>query len=116
MNSTVLRHHDWIANHRLRRPDALAAIDLGTGRRLTYRDFHARIDAIAVWLAEAFDVGVGDRIAVLAQSSTDVFEIQFACFRLGAIFVPLNFRLAVPELIAILGSVPKSRLSDFRKA
>src|SRR5262249_61829779 len=28
----------------------------------------------------------------------DVFELQFACRRLGAIFLPLNWRLAVPEL------------------
>ena len=41
-------------------------------------------------------------MAVLAMGSTDVFEIQFACARIGAIFVPLNWRLAEPELTAIL--------------
>ena len=32
------------------------------------------------------------------MNDTDVFELQFACRRLGAIFLPLNWRLAVPEL------------------
>lgn len=113
MGNTGLRYHDWIANHAVRRADALAAVDLGSGRRLTYREFHARIDAVAVWLAEAFAVGAGDRVAVLAQGSTDVFEAQFACSRLGAIFVPLNFRLAAPELTAIMvNCTPKLLLHD----
>ena len=41
---------------------------------------------------------MGDRVAVLSMNDTDVFELQFACRRLGAIFLPLNWRLAVPEL------------------
>ena len=104
MQGTVLRHHDWIANHAMRRPEAEAAIDLGTGERLTYRAFHARIDAIAACLADDFAIGTGDRVTVLAQASTDMFAIQFACFRLGAIFVPLNTRLAAPELAAIMAN------------
>ena len=35
---------------------------------------------------------------MLSHNDSDVFEIQFACQRLGAIFLPLNWRLAVPEL------------------
>ncbi|MCX7382943.1 MAG: AMP-binding protein [Alphaproteobacteria bacterium] len=77
MTIVALNHHDWIASHALRRPDALAA---------------------------DFGVGVGDRVAALAQRSTDVFELQFACFRIGAIFVPLNWRLAPVELAAILAN------------
>src|SRR5262249_24544053 len=36
--------------------------------------------------------------AVLAHNSSDLFELQFACQRLGAIFAPMNWRLTVPEL------------------
>ena len=111
--AAALRHHDWIANHALRRPEELAAIDLGTGVRFTYRAFHDRIDAIAFWLAEEFGIRTDDRVAVLALAGVDVFAIQFACFRLGAIFVPLNVRLAVPELQAILANcTPKLLLHD----
>ena len=45
----------------------------------------------------------GDRVAVLSHNDSDVFEAQFACQRLGAIFMPLNWRLATPELEFICG-------------
>ena len=43
-------------------------------------------------------VRAGERIAVLCHNDSDVFEIQFACQRIGAIFLPVNWRLALPEL------------------
>ncbi len=113
MQGSVLRHYDWIANHALRRPEAIAAVDLGSGARFTYSAFHDRIDAIAAYLADRCGIGMGERVAVLAQASVDVFAIQFACFRVGAIFVPLNIRLAAPELRAILANcTPKLLLHD----
>ncbi len=113
MQGTALRHYDWIANHALRRPVAIAAIDLGNGARFTYSAFDDRIDAIAGYLADRCGIGMGERVAVLAQASVDVFVIQFACFRIGAIFVPLNVRLAAPELRAILANcTPKLLLHD----
>jgi len=90
MQQTVIPHYDWISNHALRRPDALAAIDLGTEARFSNHEFHQRIDAIASWLADEFNIRTGDRVAVLALAAVDVFTIQFACFRPGAIFVPLT--------------------------
>ncbi len=113
MSGVSLFHYDWIANHALRRGHDLAAIDLGTGRRFSYAQFHRRIDGLAACMATEFGIGVGDRVAVLAESSTDVFEVQFACCRLGAIFVPLNWRLATAELAAILGNCdPKLLVHD----
>src|SRR5262245_1602202 len=96
------RHYDWIAHHAARRPDAPATVELETGRRLTYRAFDRRITALARHLHGACGVGSGARVALLAHNSTYTFELQFACFRLGAIFVPLNWRLAAPELDAII--------------
>jgi fatty-acyl-CoA synthase len=98
MQTPALTYHDWIANHALRRANALAAIDLGTGRRFTYAQLHARIDGVAAGLGDDLGIGAGERVAVPAMGSTDLFEIQFACARIGAIFVPLNWRLAEPEL------------------
>lgn len=95
------RSYDWIAHHAARRPEALAAVDLESGRRFTYRAFDRRIAALAGHLQQACGVAPGARVALLAQNSTDTFELQFACFRLGAIFVPLNWRLTLPELDAI---------------
>jgi fatty-acyl-CoA synthase len=89
---------DWIAHHARFAPGAEAAHDLASGRRFTYSQFDARITRAALWLEHAFGVKPGDRVAVLSMNDTDVFELQFACRRLGAIFLPLNWRLAVPEL------------------
>jgi fatty-acyl-CoA synthase len=95
-------YYDCIAHHAMRRPDALAAVDLATGRRWSYQAFDERISRLAGSF-RAQGVIAGERVAILAPNSTDTFEVQFACGRIGAIFVPLNWRLATPELRAILG-------------
>ena len=96
------RPPDWIAANAVRTPDAIATVDLHTGRRLTYRDINARANRLAHCLQTEWKVRPGDRIALLAHNSADCFELLFACRRAGAIFVPLNWRLAQPELSAIL--------------
>jgi len=95
-------YFDWINHHAEVRPDRTALIDLATQRRLTYRALDDRVDRLASHLA-TLGVGRGDRVAVLAANTTETLEVQFACFRLGAIFVPLNIRLTVHELAFILG-------------
>jgi fatty-acyl-CoA synthase len=95
-------YYDCIAHHAMRQPDSLAAVDLATGRRHNYQAFDDRISRLAGTLRSDFGVVSGDRVAVLAPNTTDTFEVQFACGRIGAIFVPLNWRLANPELKAIL--------------
>ncbi len=99
----VPRHYDWISHHARRRPDGVAAVDLATGRRFSYASFDERIARLAGHLSGVCGVRRGERVATLLHNVTDVFEIQFACGRLGAIFVPLNWRLAVPELEFIVG-------------
>ena len=82
---------DWIAHHARFAPGSEAAHDLASGRRFTYVQFDERITRAALWLAAAFGVRQGDRVAVLSMNDTDVFELQFACRRLGAVFLPLNW-------------------------
>jgi acyl-CoA synthetase (AMP-forming)/AMP-acid ligase II len=43
-------------------------------------------------------VGPGDRVAVLALNSAETFALLFACGRLGAVLLPLNWRLSPEEL------------------
>jgi fatty-acyl-CoA synthase len=89
---------DWISHHARFTPGAEAAHDLSSGRHFTYAQLDQRVTRAAVWLRTTFGTERGDRVAVLSLNDTDVFELQFACRRLGAIFLPLNWRLAVPEL------------------
>jgi len=88
---------DWIAHHADNAPGREAVYDIASDRRFTYARFDDRITRLALFL-RSLDIGAGDRVAVLSHNDSDVFEIQFACQRLGAVFVPLNWRLAVPEL------------------
>jgi fatty-acyl-CoA synthase len=101
---------DWLAHHARVRPHQLAVTDLGTGRRLNYQEFNDRTDRFASLLANQFAIRAGDRVAVLSRNSANVFEAQFACWKLGAIFAPLNWRLAVPELKYIVGDSDPSVL------
>ncbi len=70
-------------------------------RSRTYRELADRIDALASGLA-ADGVKRGDRVAYLGVNDILEFEVLFATWRLGAIFVPLNYRLAAPELAFLL--------------
>src|SRR5436305_13546520 len=97
----TIPYYDGIAHHAMRQPQSLAAVDLATGRRHTYQAFDDRIARLAGTLQSRFGIGRGDRVAVLAPNTTDTFEVQFACGRIGAIFVPLNWRLANAGLKAI---------------
>jgi fatty-acyl-CoA synthase len=98
----MVRAYDWIAYHAGESPEKLAQIDLHSGRRYTYRQMHERTGRLAAALA-GLGVQRGDRVALLANNSTDCMDAEFACMKLGAVYVPLNWRLTVPELTYILG-------------
>ena len=105
--------YDWIAHHALTRPDHPAQLDLATGRSFTYREMNERTERLAHALSVEFGIQPGSRVAVLAHNNTNFFEVQFACWKLGAIFVPLNWRLAIPELQFILGDcTPTAIITD----
>ena len=71
-------------------------------RTLTYAAFARRIADAAKALASQWSVGPGDRVAVLATNHPDTLVLLYACARLGAMLVPVNWRLAVPEQLYIL--------------
>jgi fatty-acyl-CoA synthase len=93
---------DWTAFHADRTPDKLAQIDQATGRRFTYAEMNDRSARLAAYLRETCGVQPGDRVAILGKNSTDYFEVEFACIKAGAMMLPLNWRLAEPELLFIL--------------
>ncbi len=68
----------------------------------TWSEVNRRIDAMAAALA-ARGVRKGDRVLVQSKNCNHLFETMFVCFRLGAVWVPANFRL-IPEEVAYLGS------------
>ena len=96
------RVYDWLAYHARYNSDLPACVDLGTGRRFTYAQINHRSTQLATGLAAEHGVGKGDRVAIIAANSTDFYELMFACWKLGAIFVPLNWRLHPVEIAALL--------------
>lgn len=108
-----MRHYDWLAYHAFTRPDKTCWVDLHSDRRFSFSQANDRACRLAAHLAHACGVEKGDRVAVLAMNSTDMMEIHAACAKLGAIFLPLNWRLVAPELDFILSdSAPRVLIHD----
>jgi fatty-acyl-CoA synthase len=90
--------YDWVRFHAESQPGKLAAVDVQSGRRLTYAALDGRVTRLARALSGQFGITKGDRVATLATNSTDQLEVQFAAQKHGFIYLPLNWRLAIPEL------------------
>jgi fatty-acyl-CoA synthase len=91
---------DLIDRHAAFTPDKTAI--RFQGRALTYATFAERIAAVARALKSQLGIDRGDRVAMLSTNHPDYLVLLYACARLGAVLVPLNWRLAVPEQVFIL--------------
>lgn len=67
----------------------------------SWAEIDARASAMAAALRDRYGVEKGDRILVQSQNCNQMFESMFACFRLGAVWVPTNFR-QTPDEVAYL--------------
>src|SRR5581483_539948 len=72
------------------------------GKTLNYAALAARIEQAARALKSELGVISGDRVAILSLNRPDYLVLLYACARLGAMLVPLNWRLAVAEQLFIL--------------
>jgi fatty-acyl-CoA synthase len=72
------------------------------GRTLTYAEFASRVGQTALALKAEFGVSRGDRVGILSLNRPDYLVLLYACARLGAMLVPLNWRLAAAEQTFIL--------------
>jgi fatty-acyl-CoA synthase len=86
---------NWFRERGLRRPERKALHF--EGRLWTYSEMRREIEDCAGRLA-ALGKGVGDRVAFLGHNQPMFLSAMFASTQLGAMFVPLNFRLTGPEL------------------
>ena len=108
-----MRHYDWLAYHARTRGDAPCWTDLASARDFTYAAAEERCRKLASHLQQACGVKRGDRVAVLAMNSTDVLEVHSACAKIGAIFLPLNWRLVAAEIDFIVSdSAPQVLIHD----
>ena len=92
------RRNHWnnqVAVHATMKPDAVAFRYDGT--ETTWRALHDRSSAFADALARR-GVGFGDRVLIVMLNHTEYIESVLAINALGAIAVPVNFRLTPPEI------------------
>jgi fatty-acyl-CoA synthase/long-chain acyl-CoA synthetase len=90
---------DQLARWARRTPEATALRFEGTGR--TYAQLDDRVTRLARALGDR-GVGAGDRVAVLVVNGLEGWEAYLAGVRLGAIVVPVNFRLVADEVAYVL--------------
>jgi fatty-acyl-CoA synthase len=111
---------DWTARGALYWGDDVALVDVVPGatpgsiartRRFTYSELATRANRLAAWLRDEAGVGPGDRVGVVAPNGVEVLDTFFAAAKLGAVFVPYNWRLHPAELGELLGrTAPRALL------
>ena len=115
---------DWMERGQRYYPEAVAVIDAGgyrcdgdPVREFTYREMNQRANALAHWLRTEASIGRGNRVAILAQNGVEYLDALFACGKLGAILVPLNWRCHALELVDLLAlTTPSVLLFDAQYA
>ena len=100
---------DLLAKRAELSPAKVALEEVGTGRSVTYAELDESA-ARAAAILKARGIGAGDRVAILCRHRIAFFELLFACARLGAVLVPLNWRMPPAELDALIADCEPSLL------
>ncbi|MBN9190914.1 MAG: AMP-binding protein, partial [Microbacterium sp.] len=90
----------WMSTRRQKTPDHVA-LRFGDGESMTYRELADAADRVSSVLRHR-GIGVGDRVAYLGENSPEFLQTLFGAVQLGAVFVPVNTRLAPPEVAHVL--------------
>lgn len=85
----------WIQRWAELYPEKVAIIF--EGREITYGELKVSTEATACWM-QSVGIEKGDRVAVVLENGPEFLELYLASAHLGAIFVPLNYRLTSQEL------------------
>ena len=113
MSNRVMNLAYMLTQNARRHPDHTGFI--WDERRFTWREIEANVNALAAALA-ARGIAKGDRILVHSKNCDEMFWSMFAAFRLGAVWVPTNFRL-MPDEVAYLATASGAKAflchSDF---
>jgi fatty-acyl-CoA synthase len=101
----VMNLAQFVAQSARRFPDRPALIQ--GERHWSWTEFDTRVSAMAAVLAD-HGIGSGDRVVVQSKNSNLMLESMWACFRIGAVWVPTNFRL-LPDDVAYLATASGAR-------
>jgi len=98
---------DWIRKWSWLSPQKVAIID--DGHEISYKELNQKSNQVANFLLQK-GISKGDRVGVLLYNCHEYIEIYFALAKIGAILVPLNWRMAPPEISYILDDCEASYL------
>lgn len=93
---------DWLKKWAKYSPSAIALKDADSNQEYTYEQCYHLSMKGALYLQSTLGVKKGDRVAILSTNEADYVHLFFSLQRIGAIMVPLNFRLTARELDYIL--------------
>ncbi|WP_174496892.1 class I adenylate-forming enzyme family protein [Salirhabdus euzebyi] len=96
-----MRELDWINSRARLFPHDEAIVDAELNDSWSFQQLNERAILIATFFREK-GVKKGDRVALLSPNHISYFDFLFACIKIGAIFVPLNWRLSKDEMDYVL--------------
>ncbi len=98
------RLHDVVHYWAQQRPDAPAIINADRAQTLSWAEFDRQVTLLSRQLRQ-LGLGRGDFFATLLPLLTEHILLEFACFRIGVIVVPLDLRLPAAEVVRSLHRV-----------
>ena len=95
---------DWFKIWADYNPDKIAVKEAGSGKILSYRDIDMAGNALALFLKIKYQIGSGDRVAIIAENHLAQVILFAVAQKMGIILVPINFRLASKEIETLLSA------------
>ncbi|MFW9991147.1 MAG: class I adenylate-forming enzyme family protein [Candidatus Odinarchaeota archaeon] len=115
------RLFDYVDKHAKEKGEKISIIEYNTGEKVTWKDFATKSKAFA---AKLLNMGIqkGDVVATSLPLLKEHIYLMYACYRIGAIFTPLDLRLKTQEIDRCFsGAKPKvyfflgkTEVADFR--
>ena len=109
---------DWLQKWSKYTPNRLFLREYDRDINWTYSDFNHRTNSFAQYLIDTYNIKKGDRIVVYSKNRSEYVLILLACIKIGAIMVPLNYRLTPRELDGLIKDADPTLFFyelDFRK-
>ncbi|MEO4000593.1 acyl-CoA synthetase [Mesorhizobium sp. CAU 1732] len=106
VSTRVMNLANFLSQAARRNPDDIGFV--WRDEQWTWREMEARVNALASALRDEFGLAKGDRVLIQSANCNQMFESMFACFRIGAVWVPANYRQS-PEEVAYLAKASGAR-------
>lgn len=94
----MIHMFDWFERWTNYCPDKIAVEEHETGMAYSYAQFNLLGNQICTWMNLEMRINKGDRVAILADNCLEYVVLFAVAQKAGIIIVPLNYRLATPEL------------------